>query len=385
MDFYKLLDLLEKVEKEISGLYKKLHEDHKLNKDAAQFFLGLHREEESQVQSIRTEQRVIRSAPKEFKGARVNLSEINCILENVANLKKAKPELPELIRRIYGIESSPAKKNVIEALKDSNEELRDFLVQLGARFDTQAEKVAAFANKAGVQIEGLQNLCRRKARVGYGEKVLINKSLPVKAVDISEGGMFLQSGRTFRVSDLVSVQFPILNVPVTTDAVVRYMIEPVGMGVSFTALQKKDQELICGYVSQRVEETGLERNKRLLLVGNVRNAGLDLRNYAHELIGEGYQVIDISRYEDAVHSLRKGMEVSCIVLSIDSHSDPNYCLLQFLSSSDQHKNVPVLVMTGNQQKEFPELLLIRSGVKKILHRSSTSSRQLMQEISAVTG
>lgn len=384
MDVYKLLDLLEKVETEMSGLYKKLHEDHKLNKEAAEFFMDLHREEESHVQIIRMERRIIQSAPKAFKEAQVNLSEVDSILENAANLKKVKLELSDLIGRIYGIESSPAEKYLIDALKDSNDGLRDFLVQLSATFDTRAEKVAAFANKLGVQIEDIQNRHQRKARVGYGEKVLINLSLPVKAVDISEGGMFLLSGRTFGAGDHVTVQFPVLDVLIIADAVVQFMIEPVGMGIRFVALREKDRELISRYVAQRVEERGLERDKRLLVVGSARSGGLDLLNYAHELISEGYKVIDISGFEEATSSLRKGMDLSCIVLSIDSNGDPNYFLLQFLPSIERYNDVPVVVLTGNRQKEFRDLL-DRSGVKKILLRSSTPPRRLAEEVSAVIG
>ena len=38
MDIYKVLTLLEKLEGDFSGLYKQLHEEYRLNKEAARFF-----------------------------------------------------------------------------------------------------------------------------------------------------------------------------------------------------------------------------------------------------------------------------------------------------------------------------------------------------------
>ncbi|HUJ18783.1 MAG TPA: PilZ domain-containing protein [Nitrospirota bacterium] len=383
MDIYKLLDLLEKVESDVSGLYKRLHEEHKLNKEAAEFFYNLHMEEESHVQIIRMERRIIQSAPKVFREAHVNLSEINSMLENIANLRTAKLALPELIGRIYGLESSPAEKYLIDALKDSNDELRDFLIRLSSSFDTHAEKVAVFARKLGVQIEDIQNRYMRKARVGYGEKVLINQSLAVKGVDISEGGMFLLTGRTFTVGQHLSVQFTVLQVPVTADALVQFVIDEVGMGIRFENIQDSDRELIGRYVAGRIEEKGLDKHKRILLVGNSRLGGRDLLNYVNELIGTGSKVLDISAFEDAVNSLRKGLDLSCIILTIENDLDPNYFLLQFLPTMDNYKEVPVVVMTNNHRKEFRELL-IRRGVKRLLVRSTTSPKRLAEEISTVT-
>jgi len=383
MDIYKVLDLIERVESELSSLYKKLHDDQRLNKEAADFFLGLHFEEESHIQLIHMERRIIQAAPKVFKEIQINLSEINSLLETVANLRNTKLELPVLIGRIYAIECSQAEKYLINALQDANDELRDFLTQMSATFDAHAEKVAAFAVKIGVQIEAIENRYLRKARVGYGEQVLINRSESVKGVDLSEGGMFLLSGRLFQAGDRISMQFPVSETPIAADAVVQYLISGVGVGVRFINIRARELELIRKYVAQRIEEKGLAKQKRLLLVGSARETGRDVRFYSQELIGGGYKVIDISSFEEAVSSLRKDMDISCIILMIESNADSNYFLLQFLPTMDRYKNIPVVVITNNQQKEFREALL-RFGVIKQLARSTTSPKRLLEEVNTIT-
>ncbi len=384
MDIYKVLDLLERVESEVSSLYKKLHDDHQLNKEAADFFLELHFEEESHVQLVQMERRIIQAAPKVFKEIQINLSEINSLLETVANLRNMKLDLPALIGRIYAVECSQSEKYLINALQDANDELREFLVQMSSTFNAHAEKVAAFAAKIGVQIEEIENRYLRKTRVGYGEQILINESEAAKGVDVSEGGMFFLSGRPFQNGDRVSVQFPVSGTSIAADAVVQYLISGVGAGVRFMNIREKDLALIRRYVTQRIEEKGLDKQKKLLLVGFAHEAGRDVRFYSQELIGGDYKVIEISSFEEAVSSLRKGVDISCIILMIENNADPNYYLLQFLPTVDRYKNIPVVVITNNQQKEFREALL-RLGVIKQLARSTTTPKRLREEVAVITG
>jgi len=383
MDIYKVLDALEKIEVDASGLYQKLREDHKLNKEAAEFFYTMHMDEDSHAQIVRMERRIVQSAPKAFSEPQVNFSEINSLLEDIAALKATKLELPELIGRIYGIESSLGERYLIDAIKNTNDAFHDFLLQLGDACSLHLDKVAAFAGKLGVQVEEIQNRYLRKARVGYDGKVMINKTMAVRCVDISEGGMFLLTGRTFRGGDTLSLQFDVFHALITTEAEVQFIVEGVGMGVMFRNMPETDREQIARFVALQIEEKGLEKQKRILLVGSPRLAAQDVRIYVTSLLGAGYKVVDVSGVEETLNFLRKGVELSCIILSIETETDGNYYLLQFLSTMDRYRNLPVLAVTNNQNKEFREML-IRKGVKKLLDRPSTSPKRMTEEVNAVT-
>jgi len=382
MDLQKLLNLLERIEYEVSGLYKKLREDFILNKDAADFFFALHLEEESHVQFIRMERRIIQSAPRVFKNVSVDLSGINSLLESIANLKVSKLDLPALLGRIYAVENSPAVKYLIDVLKDTSENLRELSTQLRSNFDIHAEKIAAFAGKIGVKIEEIENRFIRKARVGYGEKVLINSSETAKAVDISEGGMFLVTGQTYHAGDALSVQFQVPDVSIRAGAVVKFMVDSVGIGIKFTDIRQDDQETISQYVKRRIEEKGIDKQKRLLLVGNAREDGRDVRSYVSELINSGYKVVDLAGFEETVASLRRGMDLSCIILTIESDTDPNYYLLRFIPTLERYKNVPVVVVAKTQQKELRETLL-NWPMAKMLVKKKTSPKRIVTEVNNV--
>jgi len=384
MDINKVLALLEKVESAFSGLYKKLHEDFHHDTAAAQFFFNMHMDEESHLSIVHMEQRIVRASPKVFREPKVNLSEIKSCLDIVEKLKREKLALPELIERLYHLEHSLAASYFIDAIQDTNEDLKEFLLNFGDTFVVHRERVADFARSLGVKIEEVQKSQSRKARVGFSDKVLVNATISVRGVDISEGGMFLLTGRSFPAGDPLFLEFTMLQVPVTAKAVVQFNIEGVGMGVNFTDIADMDRELIAQYVEQHIHEQGLQKDKRVLLVGNADLSDRGTRIYTNGLLGEGFKVIDISGFEETVTALRKGMDLSCIVITFETDLDINYYIYYYLSTLDQYKNVPVLVLTNTQDKVFREKLASQSRAK-LLSRITTSPKRLIEEVKAVIG
>jgi CheY-like chemotaxis protein len=383
MDIFKALDALEKIERDASDLYKKLHRDYCENKEAAQFFYNLHLEAEGHAQIVRMERRIVQSSPREFGEPQINFSEINSLLEKIDALKTYTLELPELISQIYSIENSLAKKYLIDAIKNTNDAFHDFLMQLGDTCNIHLRMVAAFAAKMGVNIKNVQNRYQRKTRVSFDDTVMINGAMRVRGVDISEGGMFLLTGRTFRTGASLTIQFNALEVPITTDAEVQFIVDGIGMGVRFKGLFEADRELIARFVTQRIEDKGLKKQKRVLLVGCPGLAARDMRVYVHNLISSGFRVVDVSNFDDAVSSLRKKLQLSCIILSIEHELDANCFLLSVLPSLGPYNNLPIVVLTNNAHKEFRELL-IKNRVRRLLNRMSTPPKRLAEEIKAVT-
>jgi PleD family two-component response regulator len=210
---------------------------------------------------------------------------------------------------------------------------------------------------------------------------MMNGSILVRGVDISEGGMFVMSGRTFSAGEFVRLQFRILQSPVIADAEVQYSIANVGMGLRFTKIKDENRDLIRRYVEEQLEEKGPEKQKRVLLVGRSSEAGADMRIFTLALIGAGYKVVDAAGFEDAASILRKGFDFSCIILRIESETDINYSLLHLLDSMEHYRNIGLIELTNSEEEGFYEAVLER-GVKKLLMRGSTSPKHLFEEVSA---
>ena len=384
MDIHKALALFEKVEGAFSGLYKKLHEDFRHDTAASQLFFNMHLDEESHLSIVRMEQRIVRASPKVFLEPKVNLSEINSCLENIEKLKREKLALSALIKRIYSLEQSAAASYFIDAMQDTNEDLKELLTNLGDTCLVHRERVASFARSIGVKSDDVQYAQARKARVGFSDMVTINSSIAVRAVDISEGGMFLLTGRSFPAGEAVFLEFTMLQVPVTAKAVVQFNIEGVGMGVNFTDLADMDRELIAEFVEKHIHETGSEKIKRVLMVGNADLSDHVTWSYTNGLLAAGYKVVNISGFEETVTALRKGIDLSCIVIAFETQLDVNYYIFYYLSTLDQYKDLPVLVLMNSQDKTFREKL-VRQGRIKLLSKITTSPKRLIEEVKALVG
>lgn len=384
MDINKVLALLEKVEGAFSGLYKKLHEDFQHDKTAAQFFFNMHMDEESHLSIVHMEQRIVRASPKVYREPKVNLSEINSCLDNIDKLKREKLGLPELVERLYSLEHCSASSYFIDAIQDTNEDLKEFLLNMGDTCAVHRERVVSFARDLGIKIDDAEKNHSRKVRVGYSDKVTINASIAVRGVDISEGGMFLLTGRSFPIGDPLFLEFTVLQVPITAKAVVQFNIEGVGMGVNFTDIADMDRELIARYVDEHIHEKVQEKDKRVLLVGNADLSDRGTRSYTNGLLASGLKVVDISGFEEAVTALRKGMDLSCLVITFETELDTNYYIYYYLTTLDQYKDLPVLVLTNTQNKLFREKLVSQRRVR-LLSRITTSPKRLIEEVKAAVG
>ena len=236
MDIYKMLDLLEKIESEAAELYEQLRKEHPSDKETADFFLEMQMEEEGHGRIVGMERRIVQAAPKSFSEPQVNLSEVNSLLAMITNLKAEKLPLAQLIPRIYALESCMAEKYLIDALKDTNEEIREFLLQLGDTCGSH-HRGRGLCRQTGHPDEDAEAASLRTPRVGYRDKVVINGTMSVRASDISEGGMFLLTGRSFEPGTSVTVKFTVLDRPIEAEGAVEYTFPEVGMGVMFTRME----------------------------------------------------------------------------------------------------------------------------------------------------
>ncbi len=381
MDIYKALDVIEKIGKEVSDLYRWLHEEFRHHKEASALFDGLHMKKEACLQLIQMERRIVRASPREFRDAQIDASEAHRLLENIANLKAQRPELPELIKRIHAIEHNAASNYLFDAMKAANDDLHDFLGSLSRSYNGQETEIEDFAQAQGIELTAGEERHLRSARVGFTDPVRINGQLGVRGVDISEGGMFLLTGRSVPAGAALSLQFSVMQRPIAAKAVVQFCIEQVGMGIRFTELADDDRQAIAAYVARRIEGNMLAQERRVLLVGSHRLRGPDMRVYINALVADGFKVVDISDFDDALVVLRKGLDLSCVILSLNSNEEANFSLIPYLQSKERYRHLPVLAVTGNHSDRYPDTL-VQAGVYKVLARHATSPRRLLDEVKA---
>ena len=130
---------------------------------------------------------------------------------------------------------------------------------------------------------------RRSAkRVPYKFDVVLNDAILVKGIDISEGGMYVHTGRSIPVGSLVRVKFMVQGKRVELEAEVRSCHESVGMGLNFVNPQSQIIDIIKSYVK---DATGvaLPAKKKVLLVGGAPAARRIIKS---KLVQDGYTVLE---------------------------------------------------------------------------------------------
>jgi hypothetical protein len=79
--------------------------------------------------------------------------------------------------------------------------------------------------------------CKRtEKRVPFKEYVMINGALRAKAIDISEGGIYVHTGRSFKSGSTVYVSLVLKFMEIEARARVRFSHDGVGMGLRFRGL-----------------------------------------------------------------------------------------------------------------------------------------------------
>jgi CheY-like chemotaxis protein len=173
--------------------------------------------------------------------------------------------------------------------------------------ESKEEVAAAIEAKSGNDTDNEKNL-RQFKRVKFKKKVLVNNQIMVEALDISENGLFLHTGRSFEDGAVVEVGIP--TQPGTFDLKVQAMVKHnhrgIGMGLQFVDLDEKQNEQLIKLISELDKAAGkdLEGRKKILLVGGTDTA----RNInKSKLVLEGFYVIQATTPKEVFKILKEDL------------------------------------------------------------------------------
>ena len=179
------------------------------------------------------------------------------------------------------------------------------------------EPNAAKQEKPSVMIEDHEDALEKSAvrggkgqdsrslkRVKFKKKVLVNKQIMVEALDISEGGLFLHTGRSFEDGVIVEVGIPTMpgNFDLLVQAVVKHNHRGIGMGLEFVDLDDKQISKLKKLISEldKAAAKDLEGRSKILLAGGTDTA----RNInKSKLVLDGFYVMQAKTADDVFHIL----------------------------------------------------------------------------------
>ena len=147
---------------------------------------------------------------------------------------------------------------------------------------------------------------RQDKRVKYKKKVLVNNQIMVEALDISENGLFLHTGRSFDDGSIVEVGIPTQpgNFDLVVQAEVRHNHRGIGMGLQFVDVDDEQKVRLRKLISEQekavAEET--EGRKKILLAG-----GSDIARNINKskLVLDGFYVLQATTADEVFKTLEE--------------------------------------------------------------------------------
>ncbi|MGC2423015.1 MAG: response regulator [Nitrospirota bacterium] len=208
-------------------------------------------------------------------------------------------------------------------------------------------------------------------RAPYTGEILINGSARFNGIDISEGGLYVHTGRNFMVGDVVKVAFPISGRDLELAAEVVVSEESMGMGLQFLDLFYDERQAIIDYISE--QEDG-KRTNILIVDDNEANRRMN----KSKLILEGFKVVEAADGREAVQKLEENIP-DLMVLDLHMPVVDGFKVLSYMKGHDKYKKIPVLILSARGDKATIEKAM-DLGASSFLVKMITSPAKLVEAV-----
>jgi CheY-like chemotaxis protein len=220
---------------------------------------------------------------------------------------------------------------------------------------------------------------RETERYLFKERIFINSSIIFKSVDISEGGLYVYTGRSFERNTILDVTF--IRHRFMVKARVKHNQPGIGMGLQFIDLNEEQRAAIKMVIKEILSKTGRhsqERKKVLLVEDNDLTRSI----YRGKLSMEGFSVMEAKDGLVAI-KLLKEQPPDLIILDLHLKKMDGIKLLTILKETPDWMNVPVIVCSGKGTKDVIQKV-IDAGADEFLNKMITSPAKLVEVAKAVS-
>lgn len=225
---------------------------------------------------------------------------------------------------------------------------------------------------------GIEN--RRYKRVILKKEILINGSIRAQGLDLSVGGMFAHTGRTFALGDQVTVTLPLNGEFISIRGRVQNSQPTLGIGIMFVDLSPDQRTALAALVESAAQGFTDGTKKAVLLADD--NA-LARRMNKSKLQQDGYSILEAQDGFEALGVLERE-PIDLIVLDLYMEGLDGYKVLSIMRQKPEWKNLPVLVLSARSSGDEVDKA-ISAGATEFLVKMTTSPLKLSQRISAYLG
>lgn len=218
---------------------------------------------------------------------------------------------------------------------------------------------------------------RAYKRIPFTDNIVINNVIMVKGIDISEGGLYVHTGRSFSPGKIVDVTIPLEGKELTIKAEIQHNQPAIGMGLKFIELSDEQKDALKGFI-EKMTAMGVQvspEKKRILLA---EDDEMMRRMTKSKLMLEGFSIVDVADGVEVIKFLEKETP-DLIILDIFMEKMDGLKVLTVLKESPQWKDIPVIVFSAKGSKDLMEKA-IGAGADEFLAKMMTSPAKLTQSV-----
>lgn len=219
---------------------------------------------------------------------------------------------------------------------------------------------------------------RRDTRVPFPGNVTVNGKVRFKGVDISKGGIYVHTGRSYKLGTVVDIFFQLKYESFNIQAKVQFNQPGVGMGLQFINLTIDENDKIVSYIDKmaaKMKEGESDRKKAVIIFGESN----PLSMHKSELVGAGFTVGDIKISNNLYSDLESHMPINIIIVTLEMTKPEDFNVLKVIRASADMSEVPVLVISSNTNPAVMQQVTT-AGADEIMSRMTASPRRLMEKV-----
>lgn len=221
---------------------------------------------------------------------------------------------------------------------------------------------------------------RKQKRIPFAENILVDGTMLFKGIDISEGGLYVYTGRSFKENSIVNVTLTFKGKRFILAAKVLHNQPGIGMGLKFINLSDEQKAIIKRIIESTTNESfeRIKEKKKILLIEDD-----DITRQIHKsrLFMEGFFVIEASDAIEAFNLLKK-QTPNLIILDLYTKKMDGFKILSILKMSPEWKDLPVIVFSTKGTQDLMEKV-IKAGADEFLNKMVTSPSKLAETAKAV--
>ncbi len=221
---------------------------------------------------------------------------------------------------------------------------------------------------------------RRFQRFPFKKKIMIDNAIMVNGIDISEGGLFVYTGRSFIVGSEVSVALPLPGGDLEARATVQHNEPGVGMGLQFVDLSPEQLDRLRKYFARlsAKDAAAMEKRKTVLLAGGTEVAR---RITKGNLMLEGYAVFEAMETKEVLRKISSQLP-DVIVIDWQEKSLDGFDLLARLQRSPKWRKITKVVLSAVTDKAL-QARVTAAGADRFLAKMDTPPVKLAERIKEI--